>query len=330
MDHESYNFLTLTARSTEDSHVPISISELSHLVTKTSFDEFCTVALEMLYEKLPFGLWMVTRADGEDWIVLKSLNHDYDVQDGDIFSWMDSFCCKMVKGLGPTFAPRSNEINAYANAPIGKAIPIQSYMGLPLEQSSGELLGTLCAISPQEVSQSWAEFEPFVLEVKRLIEASYAREYQAILQKRKIEKVSNQLELDDTLMVRTEQDWIKLVMSQENAASQTRSNVSVLHLIIENIDGLERNAQCVALTFKLIFGDDGIIVRRSSNSFSAIINECSAPELDAYVASIKNCLRIPKVQYNLGYATRFPNYGLDHAAEQASNRLRALGLRKAA
>lgn len=273
---------------------------------------------------------MVTRTDGEDWIVLKSLDHGYSVQDGDIFSWMDSFCCKMVAGHGPTFAPRSNEIPAYAAAPIGQAIPIQSYMGLPLQRASGELVGTLCAISPQEVSQSWAEHEPFVQEIKSMIEASYLQEYQSNLQKRKIEKLSNRMELDEVLTIWTEAKWQTLVINQEKFAIQSRSHVSVLHLNIEPGEGSERSAQCVALTLKLIFGDDSVIVRRSGCSFSAIINECSAPQLDAYVASIKNCLRIPRVQCTFGYATRYPNYGLDHAVEQASSRLRAFGLRKAA
>ncbi|MEI8282349.1 MAG: sensor domain-containing diguanylate cyclase, partial [Armatimonadota bacterium] len=74
----------------------------------------------------------LTKVDGEDWIVMKSRDSCYGVQDGDVFVWMESFCSRMVKGLGPTFAPESDKVLAYAQAEIGRKIPIQAYMGFPL------------------------------------------------------------------------------------------------------------------------------------------------------------------------------------------------------
>lgn len=105
--------------------------------------------LELLGEAIPFDLWMVTRTSGEDWIVLQSRDRSYDVRAGKVFRWTDSFCSRMVKGLGPNYAPTSDDIPAYRTAPIARQVPIESYLGTPIRLSDGSLFGTLCAISPK-------------------------------------------------------------------------------------------------------------------------------------------------------------------------------------
>jgi hypothetical protein len=54
----------------------------------------------------------------------------------------------MVQGLGPRIAPRSNDVPAYASAPIAQQVTIGAYVGIPLKRADGELCGTLCAIHP--------------------------------------------------------------------------------------------------------------------------------------------------------------------------------------
>ena len=94
---------------------------------------------------------MVTRAGGEDWIVLQADDHGYGVQTGDLFRWTDSFCSRMVQGFGPRIAPASDEVPSYASAPIGSQVPIGAYVGVPLTWRDGNLFGTLCAIHPTAV-----------------------------------------------------------------------------------------------------------------------------------------------------------------------------------
>ncbi len=51
---------------------------------------------------------------------------------GDVFAWSDSFCSRMVRGLGPRVAPVSEDVPAYRDAPIGRQVPIGAYVGVPL------------------------------------------------------------------------------------------------------------------------------------------------------------------------------------------------------
>jgi diguanylate cyclase len=121
------------------------------------FDDFEAAAqavLELLHSRLPFDLWMVTRVDGDDWIVLVAEDHGYRVEPGTIFVWTESFCHRMVRGDGPCVAPRSDIVLPYAAAAIGRRIKIGAYMGAPLVRADGSLFGTLCAIHPTAQPES--------------------------------------------------------------------------------------------------------------------------------------------------------------------------------
>ena len=127
----------------------MDISDSPHF---SDFYDAAYSSLDFLQEKLPFGLWMFTRANEEtdEWAVIASADRKYGVQDGDVFKWSDSFCSRMVKGLGPCIAPCSDDIEAYRDAPIRQKLDIRSYIGIPLKKADGEFFGTLCAIDNEE------------------------------------------------------------------------------------------------------------------------------------------------------------------------------------
>ena len=61
-----------------------------------SFEAAGKAVLAYLHQQLGFKLWMITRTDGNDWIVLQSEDHGYSVKAGDVFRWQDSFCSQTV------------------------------------------------------------------------------------------------------------------------------------------------------------------------------------------------------------------------------------------
>ena len=74
---------------------------MNDLTNFQTFQEASEAVLNHLHEILGFDLWMVTRTEGEDWIVLQAADQGYGVSKGDVFRWTDSFCSRMVEGLGP-------------------------------------------------------------------------------------------------------------------------------------------------------------------------------------------------------------------------------------
>ena len=105
---------------------------------------------------------MVTRAQGDDWIVLQSVDRGYGIGQGHVFPWADSFCSQMVAGLGPRIAPCSSDVPAYAAAEFGNRVGIGAYAGVPLHWSNGELFGTLCAIHPSPLPHEMVDELPLI------------------------------------------------------------------------------------------------------------------------------------------------------------------------
>lgn len=126
------------------------------------FEGAAHAVLSFLHLRMGFGLWMVTRTEGEDWIVLQAEDHGYGVTEGTVFRWADSFCSRMVEGDGPRVAPDSDSVPAYATAAIGRHVKIGAYVGVPLRRGDGSLFGTLCAIDPQIQAESIVEEQQLI------------------------------------------------------------------------------------------------------------------------------------------------------------------------
>src|SRR5690606_39291468 len=78
-----------------------------------SFEEAGQTVLKYLHTRFGFNLWMITRTEGDDWIVLQSEDNGYGIKPGQVFRWADSFCSQMVQGKAPRIAPYSPAIPLY-------------------------------------------------------------------------------------------------------------------------------------------------------------------------------------------------------------------------
>jgi nitrogen-specific signal transduction histidine kinase len=125
--------------------------------------------LDYLHENVGFSLWMMTRTVGNDWIVLQVKDNYYDVKEGDIFKWCDSFCSKMILGEGPFVAPDANKVDIYKNSEIAKYVEIGAYFGIPINNEDGSLFGTLCAIDPKAQNESITQHLPLVQILGKLL-----------------------------------------------------------------------------------------------------------------------------------------------------------------
>jgi GGDEF domain-containing protein len=110
--------------------------------------------LSFLHQRIGMDLWLVTRADNEDWVVLAAEGPGYGVGAGDVFRWADTFCSRMVSGDGPRVAPQAADVPAYAALPITAQLPVGAYRGVPLVDGEGRLFGTLCGLSPRTMPPS--------------------------------------------------------------------------------------------------------------------------------------------------------------------------------
>lgn len=112
------------------------------------FDAASVEVLDFLHGRLGFALWLVTRVEEDEWVIEQARDEGYGVKTGDSFRFAGTYCSRMVEGEGPHFAPEARAVPCYADAAIGKELPIASYIGVPLGRADGSLFGTLCAFDP--------------------------------------------------------------------------------------------------------------------------------------------------------------------------------------
>lgn len=192
--------------------------------------------LQYLHGTFGFALWMVTRTSGEDWIVLQAEDHGYNVQPGDVFKWTDSFCSRMVEGLGPCIAPQSNKVPVYASAPIGQQVPIGAYIGVPMVNRDGTLFGTLCAIDPAPQSQDLVNALPKIELLSRMLGTVLANELRAEAEMRRAERAEQQAEIDSLTGLFNRRGWERLMLAEEARCARYSHPAAVICI---DLDGFK-------------------------------------------------------------------------------------------
>src|SRR5690606_1702276 len=153
-----------------------------------NFEEAGQAILKFLSQRVGFKLWMITRTEGDDWIVLLSEDNGYDVKPGQVFRWADSFCAQMIQNNAPRVVPYSPDIQAYTDAPINKLITIKAYIGQPLFKEDGSLFGTLCAIDPEPQPKVLIEDAPLFELIEKVLSYTIQAELKADEHIRKAER----------------------------------------------------------------------------------------------------------------------------------------------
>lgn len=294
--------------------------------------------LEFLQARFDFGLWMFTRVEDDDWIVIAAQDNGYGVREGDLFHWSHSYCQRMVAGLGPRIAPDSAIIPAYAEAEIGRLVPIRSYIGIPVHAPG--LFGTLCAIDPEPKSeyleQSIDDLNMLGLMIAEMVEAEL--KLQATERKAQLALLS--AHRDSLTGLKNRAAWIEYLEAEEGRAARFANPVG---LLILDLDGLKQlndskghRAGDLMLTkfAKLLdacVADYGTAFRIGGDEFACLLPSCAPTTVEHLVSEIRDVMQTAGIQVSIGAAMRNPSTGLHLAWEQADGAMysdkakRALG-----
>ena len=199
-----------------------------------SFDNFESAsreALSYLRNIIPFDLWMMTRVDGDSWIVLQTEDHGYDIAEGTVIQWADSFCSRMVQGFGPIIAPNANSVQAYASAPIAQQVSIGAYVGVPIIYDDGSLFGTLCGIDPELKSDELLDKQPLVEMLSSLLSTILNNDLRVLELQRTMETIQYQAQTDPLTGLMNRRGWNETLAKEEICARRYGSPVCILSLI---------------------------------------------------------------------------------------------------
>jgi GAF domain-containing protein len=125
-------------------------------------------ALAFLYRTVGLDVWMLTRVEGDRQVVL--LAHPPEVMPvGTWVPWDESFCHKMVHGVGPRVSTVTAATPAYAQMLPRHFERVAAYVGVPLVTRDGQVFGTLCGVSARAQPRSLGRYLPMVELTARML-----------------------------------------------------------------------------------------------------------------------------------------------------------------
>jgi diguanylate cyclase len=296
----------------------------------SNFETAAQGVLAFLRQRFGFSLWMITRIDGNEWIVLHAEDSHYNIQSGTVLYWSDSLCFEMVKGQGPSIAPVSDDIPAYAAAPIGRQLPIKAYIGVPLVDSSGELFGTLCAIDPSPKPETIAAEQPLIEMMAKLLSSVLFAELKAADETRRFERLELDAETDSMTKLFNRRAWDRLLAKEESRCAQFGCPATVISI---DLDDLKRTNDCnghsagddlILRAANVLFGavrKTDIVARLGGDEFGIIAVECNLADADGLVTHLRKSLADAQINASVGLAIRTNSTGLQGAWEAADKQM---------
>lgn len=294
--------------------------------TFMNFETASRKTLAFLHQRLGFDLWMVTRTEGDDWIILQTEDHGYNVKEGSVFRWADSFCSQMILGNGPNVAPDCNTIPSYASAAIGRDLKIGAYIGLPLSRQDGSVFGTLCAIHPAAVAESMKNELPLIQLLSELLSTVLNAELIGAEQARRADRLANEALTDSLTSLYNRRGWDQLVGAEENRCKRLGSPACVISI---DLDGLKQTnddhghaagdelIRRAGETIRSVIREQDVAARLGGDEFAILGVECDREKSKALTDRLIGAFERARVGASVGFAIRNPKTGLKKTLDEA-------------
>lgn len=206
------------------------------LSARPDFANASRSTLRLLRQQLGHDLWMVTRVDGDDLVVLDCLDFAYRLRPGAVLPWTSTIDWRMVAGQGPRCAPRVADVPAYTTAGITTVMPVGSYLGVPMEHD-GRLFGTLTGLHPASMPESVVAALPTVELLAELLSTVLALELTASQVVRRAERAEVEAHVDPLTQLGNRLAWTKTLIDEEARCRRFGHPACVISV---DLDGLKR------------------------------------------------------------------------------------------
>jgi diguanylate cyclase (GGDEF)-like protein len=302
------------------------------IVSVVGFESAAREVMRFLRRRLGFNLWMVTRTDGVDWIVLQAEDNGYyGVKDGASFRWADSFCSRMIAGEGPRIAPSSRVVAVYETAPIASKLAISAYVGVPLHNPDGSLFGTLCAIDPDPQPPEIANDLALIELLASMLSGLLACELRAIDAEREAERATGEAETDAMTGLFNRRGWNRLIAMEDARCRRYGQQACIFAIDIDGLKGVNDTLGhpagddliCrAAKALRSATRESDTVARVGGDEFAVLCVECGAEMLRNLHLRIRAALDYAKVSASIGMATLFPiNRNLEGAWHNADEQM---------
>ena len=283
--------------------------------------------LSFLHQRIGMDLWMVSRADNEDCVVLAAEDHGYGVKQGDVFRWADTFCSRMVRGDGPRVAPSTADIPAYASLPLAEQLPIGAYVGVPLVDGAGQLFGTLCGINPRPMPAAIVDEQPMVEVFADMLSGLLSAELSTTALTREAETARSEALTDALTGLANRRGWETALAAEEERCRRYGATACVVAIELDGLKSpgfagaardacdtvLVRAAQALRQTVR----KPDTLARLDDGRFVVLGVECTTAEAMALLRRLELGVQGAELSAALGMAMRNRSSGLFDTFERA-------------
>ncbi len=278
--------------------------------------------LSFLHQRIGMDLWMVSRADNEDWVVLAAEDHGYGVQQGDVLRWADTFCSRMVRGEGPRVAPRTADVPAYAQLPLAGQLPVGAYVGVPLVDGEGKLFGTLCGINPRPMPAAILEEQPMVEVFADMLSGLLTAELHTSALAREAEAARSEALTDDLTGLANRRGWETALAAEEERCRRYGATACVVAIELDGIQSAAREAREPALVraaqaLRQTVRKPDTLARLEDDRFVVLGVECTTAEAMALLRRLEQGIQGAELSAALGMAMRNRSSGLFETYDRA-------------
>ncbi|WP_089604751.1 sensor domain-containing diguanylate cyclase [Acinetobacter piscicola] len=295
-----------------------------------NFEEACCAVLTFLNQRFGFRLWMITRTEGDDWIILQTKDQGYNIEPGQVFPWADTLCSQMVQGKAPRIAPRSQDIPEYANAAVNKLADIKAYIGQPLTNEDGSLFGTLCAIDPQPQPEELVKEEGLISLLGQMLSFILQGELREIEHIRQGERFKEEALTDSMTGLFNRRGWDKLLTLEEERCKFYGHPAAIIMIDLNDLKSINDNLghiagdeliQKTATTLSKCVRSNDIVARLGGDEFSVLSIENNLINATGLVNRILKAFAEVNISAAIGVAMRNPTYGLLTAMHEADKKM---------
>ncbi|MGF1516016.1 MAG: diguanylate cyclase [Elainellaceae cyanobacterium] len=280
------------------------------------FDSTAREMLTLLSRRLAFDLWMITRVEGNGWLILYANDNSYGVREGDLLVWQDSFCYRMATQNAPRVVPDCRLEPAYADTPIGHQLNIGAYIGIPLRQSDGNLFGTLCAINPKALPATIVEEMPLLELLSKMLEMILGVCLDMANQARGLDYASAESLKDELTGLYNCRGWEHLLKGEEERCRLYGHSACVISINLDDLDqvycdrgpaGGEQYVMKLAEIIQSTARKQDVVARLDRSKFAILAVESGIAEGKIVLERLKLYLRLADLSASTAVAARFPS-----------------------
>jgi diguanylate cyclase len=290
------------------------------------FERASEAVLAYLQDELDMGLWAITRVVDDDWIVLSSEVHGFDVSPGDVFSFEDTFCKRMIDGSAPGLAPDAQSVPAFRDSPLATQFGVRAYLGVPIETGDGTLFGTLCAVDTKARPDADEETLALMQLLAGLLSGILALELRAEESDRVAERAREESAVDELTGLYNRRGWNDLVAIEEDRCRRYGHPAAVISIDLDGLKGVNDSQghaagddllQRCARAIQAVVRAHDVAARLGGDEFAVLAVHSDGNGSAALKSRLGQSFAAHGVTASLGCASRKPATGIEGALHVA-------------